>query len=78
MSNDESAAPKIIPVRSVPIELCQFIKFGGLAGSGGAAKAAIGEGKVRVNGAIETQKRKKLIAGDRVTLDGRTLVVHLR
>ena len=64
-------------MREVPIELCQFIKFGGLAGSGGEAKQLIGEGNVQLNGRVETQKRKKLGVGDRVTLNGQTLVVQL-
>jgi ribosome-associated protein len=77
MNTDESAAPKLVTVRGVPIELCQFLKFGGLAESGGAAKGAIASGKVRVNGTVETQKRKKLVAGDQVTLEGHTIVVHV-
>jgi ribosome-associated protein len=77
--NDSSApsSPRQVTVRAVPIELCQFLKFGGLAESGGAAKEAIAARHVRVNGTIETQKRKKLVAGDAVTFEGRTIVVHL-
>lgn len=66
-----------VKVREVPIELCQFIKFGGLAESGGQAKQLVAEGSVQLNGVVETQKRKKLAAGDRVTLKGQTLVVEL-
>ena len=64
-----SSSPRKVIVREVPIELCQFIKFGGLTGSGGDAKQAISEGRVLLNGAVETQKRKKLAVGDRVTVD---------
>jgi ribosome-associated protein len=64
-------------VREVPIELCQFIKFGGLTGSGGEAKQLISDGKVLLNGAVETQKRKKLVAGDRVTVGEETIVVQV-
>ena len=66
-----------VKVREIPIELCQFIKFGGLAPSGGAAKQLVAEGSVQLNGVVETQKRKKLAVGDRVTLNGQTLVVEL-
>ena len=66
-----------VVVRSIPIELCQFIKFGGLATSGGEAKQFISEGSVLLNGTVETQKRKKLKVGDRVTLNDQTLVVQL-
>lgn len=77
MPPDQSSFPRPITVRAVPIELCQFLKFGGLAESGGAAKQAIAEGRVTVNGALETRKRKQLLAGDKVAFEGRTIVVHV-
>ena len=77
MKPSSSSEPRPVTVRTVPIELCQFIKFGGLAESGGAAKQAIAEGRVLLNGAIETQKSKKLTAGDRVTVEDRTIVVRV-
>lgn len=67
--------PRTITVRAEPIELCQLLKFAGLADNGGAAKAIIGEGQVLLNGVVETQKRKKVMGGDRVTLGGETIVV---
>ena len=69
--------PRSVTVRAVPIELCQFLKFGALTGTGGEAKQVIGRGLVLLNGAVETQKRKKLLAGDQVTYDGQTLVVQV-
>ena len=77
MANDQTTKSQDIKVRAVPIELCQFIKFGGLAESGGAAKQLVAEGGVWVNGAVETRKRKQLAAGDRVTIEGRTIVVRV-
>ena len=78
MTNRNSPSePRDVTVRAVPIELCQFIKFGGLAESGGAAKQLVAEGGVLVNGAVETRKRKQLAAGDKVTVDGETIVVRL-
>ncbi|MEY2879178.1 MAG: hypothetical protein RLZZ15_1558 [Verrucomicrobiota bacterium] len=71
------ASARSVPVREVPIELCQFIKFGGLADSGGAAKQLVAEGSVTLNGVVETRKRKQLALGDRVTLGGETIVVAL-
>jgi ribosome-associated protein len=73
-----SSNPRNVVVREVPIELCQFIKFGGLSESGGEAKQLIGEGAVQLNGVVESQKRKKLVAGDKVTVKGQTIVVALR
>ncbi len=72
-----SAPARSVNVRQVPIELCQFIKFSGLAATGGEAKQLVAGGSVQLNGAIEKQKRKKLVAGDRVTLGGQTLTVDL-
>jgi len=57
------------------IELYALLKLESLAASGGEAKFFIAEGKVRVNGEVETRKRKKLIAGDRVEFGGETLVL---
>lgn len=72
-----SATPRKITVRAVPIELCQFIKFGGLAGTGGEASQLITSGLVTLNGVVETQKRKKLVEGDTVVVDGKTIIVRL-
>jgi ribosome-associated protein len=77
MEKPSPIVPRVVLVRETPIELCQFLKFGGLAGSGGEAKQFIAEGKVLVNGIEETRKRKKLMPGDTVNLDGQTLVVQV-
>lgn len=72
-----SSESRTVTVRAEPIELCQLLKFAGLADSGGAAKAIIGEGQVTLNGVVETQKRKKIVSGDRVTLGDQTIVVEV-
>jgi ribosome-associated protein len=72
-----SSGPRDVVVREVPIELCKVIKIAGLADSGGAAKQLVAEGGVRVNGAIETRKRKQLLVGDKVTVAGETVVVRV-
>jgi ribosome-associated protein len=77
MTDKKPNAAREVTVREEPIELCQFMKFGGLAATGGEAKMAITEGKVLLNGVVETQKRKKLRAGDKVTFDAQTLVVRI-
>ncbi|MBC8040148.1 MAG: RNA-binding S4 domain-containing protein [Opitutaceae bacterium] len=68
---------RVITVRAEPIELCQLLKFAGLAENGGAAKAIISDGQVLLNGVVETQKRKKVMGGDRVTLGEETIVVKV-
>lgn len=77
MDQPNPATPRVVIVRETPIELCQFLKFGGLASNGGEAKQRIADGEVLVNGTLETRKRKKLAPGDTVTLDGQTIVVQV-
>jgi ribosome-associated protein len=53
-----------------PINLTQVLKLAGLVETGGQAKALIAEGQVRVNGALETRKRRQMARGDVVELIG--------
>lgn len=65
----ETQAPDgftLIELTREPIELYKILKFESLVSSGGEAKLAIESGLVRVNGAVETQKRKKIHSGDTV------------
>ena len=64
-----------IQLREEYIKLGQAIKAAGLAESGVDAKLSIQDGLVKVNGKIETQRGKKLIAGDIVEFDGETIVI---
>jgi ribosome-associated protein len=48
------------------ITLNNLLKVLHLVGTGGEANIRISNGEVQVNGAMETQKRKKLRAGDKV------------
>lgn len=59
------------------IKLDQFLKFVGVAQTGGQAKLMIQDGDVRVNGTIETRRGRKLVAGDKVTVVGQTFEVDL-
>lgn len=68
---------RIVIVREQPIELCQLLKFSGLAATGGEGKHAISEGQVLLNGVVETQKRKKVMGGGKVTFCGETIVVQV-
>ena len=60
------------------IRLDQFMKFVGLAKSGGEAKHLIQSGQVLVNGVVETHRSRKLRPGDQVTFAGHTVTVKLR
>ena len=77
MAHQPSSSPRSVRVRAVPIELAQFLKFGGLAATGGEAKSVISAGQVTLNGVVETQRGKKLRAGDKVTYSGQTIVVQV-
>ncbi len=61
---------EIIKLREDFIKLGQALKAAGLVESGVDAKFVIQDGLVKVNGQIETQRGKKLVAGDVVEFDG--------
>ena len=60
-------------VRGEYIQLDQLLKATGLCESGGAAHAAIAEGRVRVDAAVDTRKRAKLRPGQSVMFAGETV-----
>jgi ribosome-associated protein len=47
-----------------------LLKWAGVTGTGGEAKALIVEGRVRVNGRVETQRGRRVSAGDVVAVNG--------
>ena len=53
-----------------PINLTQVLKLAGWVMHGGEAKSLIADGMVRVNGEVETRKRKQMAVGDVVMLEG--------
>ena len=63
MSTDPSPEPRAL-------RLDQFLKLSGIAESGGQAKLLIQSGEVQVNGEVETRRRKKLVLGDVVEIEG--------
>ena len=58
------------------IKLGQALKAAGMVDSGVDAKYAVLDGLVKVNGVTETQRGKKLVAGDIVEYYGRTLKIE--
>ncbi len=65
--------------RSQPyIKLDQFLKWQGIAQTGGEAKIIIKQGMVEVNGEEEIRRGRKLVTGDRVTVAGTTHRVELQ
>ena len=59
------------------IKLGQFLKWKGLVQTGGEAKIRVQGGEVFVNGELDTRRGRKLVSGDRVTIDGQTYEVQL-
>ena len=58
------------------IKLGQALKAAGFVESGVDAKFAVQDGLVKVNGAVETQRGKKLVPGDVVEYDGQSLRIE--
>lgn len=58
------------------IQLDQLLKLAGLVETGGEAKMRIQAGEVRVNGAVETRRGRKLRHGDRVQIGEEEMVVE--
>jgi ribosome-associated protein len=67
-----------VEVREVPVELYKVLKIASLAASGGEAKYVVSEGMVKLNGVVETQKRKKVGVGDEITFGDTILRVSLK
>ncbi|MEY2858361.1 MAG: hypothetical protein RLZZ74_2674 [Cyanobacteriota bacterium] len=63
---------------SAHIKLDQFLKWQGIAQTGGEAKIIIRQGIVLVNGEAEIRRGRKLVTGDRVTVAGTTHRVELQ
>ena len=59
------------------IKLDQFLKWQGIVQTGGEAKLRIKDGEVAVNGEVETRRGRKLVEGDRVTIEEMTYQVEL-
>ena len=59
------------------IKLDQFLKWQGIAQTGGEAKIIIKQGMVEVNGEEEIRRGRKLVTGHRVTVAGTTHQVEL-
>jgi len=68
---------RTLEISHEPIELYKALKLEGLVPSGGAAKMEIADGRVLLNGQVETQKRKKIISGDIITYEGREVLIRL-
>jgi ribosome-associated protein len=69
---------KTLEITHEPIELYKVLKLEGLVSSGGAAKMEIADGRVLLNGQVETQIRKKIVAGDIIGYEGEEVLIRLQ
>jgi ribosome-associated protein len=68
---------KTVEIATEPIELYKILKLEGLAPTGGVAKLMIDDGAVTVNSVVETRRRRKIVSGDIIKLQGERLLVQL-
>lgn len=73
MNNNDKM--RTVSIRNFPVELNKLLKFENLVQSGGEAKTVILEGRVKVNGEVETRIRKKIYKGDIVVFGAGTIRV---
>ena len=59
-----------VEIHTEYIQLDQFLKLAGAVPSGGIVKEMIAAGAILRNGKIETARRRKLVHGDVITIDG--------
>lgn len=57
------------------IELQQVLKLADIVRTGGEAKRMIQGGEVKVNGEVETRRRKKIYPGDTIEVAGQEFQV---
>lgn len=67
---------QVIKLRDDFIKLGQAIKAAGLVESGVEAKIVIQDGEVKVNGAVETQRGKKLTGGEIISYNGEEIKIE--
>jgi ribosome-associated protein len=64
-----------VPINDEMIRLGQFLKLAGLADSGADAKVAIADGRVSVNGELESRRGRQLHRGDTIAIGGTQVTV---
>ena len=86
MRDDGNDDEKAVPASEQPgapeagqpaMRLDDVLKFFGVAATGGHAKHLIQTGEVRVNGAVETRRKRRIVHGDTVEAAGEAFVVEL-
>ena len=83
MTNDDSRPPEVAP-GDVPedggedtLPLSAALQLAGFAETGGQAKRMIQAGDVRVNGVVETRRKRRLVPGDAIEVGDDAFVLDL-
>ena len=76
-SNDAPDVPATEADDLDVLRLDDALKLAGVAGTGGQAKQLIQQGDVRVNGEVETRRKRKLVEGDVVEVGGESFEIAL-
>jgi len=77
MSEQEIYAT-LVEIKEEPTALYKILKFESLVSGGGEAKQVIAAGYVFLNGQVETQKRKKIYAGDVISFNEQHYQIALK
>ncbi|MDE6091553.1 MAG: RNA-binding S4 domain-containing protein [Ruminococcus sp.] len=65
-----------VKIKTEFIKLDALLKFASLVGSGGEAKMLIQDGQILVNGEVCTMRGKKIRSGDKVSYNGKEVVIE--
>ena len=74
--NKEHVVPMNVELPSNTIRLDHFLQLCGVP-TGGQAKMLIQQGLVNVNDVVETRRRRKLVQGDSVSIEGEVYEVEM-
>ncbi|MDE6101735.1 MAG: RNA-binding S4 domain-containing protein [Ruminococcus sp.] len=65
-----------VKIKTEFIKLDALLKFASFVGSGGEAKMLIQDGQILVNGEVCTMRGKKIRSGDKVSYNGKEVVIE--
>jgi len=67
---EQQNAPQKIAIDTDTIQLDNFLKYGGVTTTGGETRILIDERRIKRNGELETARRRKLVPGDVIEVEG--------
>lgn len=65
-----------IKIKDDFIKLGQLLKLAGLVDTGVEAKIVVQDGLVKVNGEVDTRRGRKIVSGDVVEYNGKSVTVE--